>query len=55
MESSDGNNRVTLFERVARRLNLRFPALFGIFALLTLVDLAVPDFIPLSTRPGWLS
>ncbi len=52
MESSDGSNRVALFERMARRFNLRFPVLFGIFALLTLVDLAVPDFIPFVDEAG---
>ena len=52
MESMDGSNRVALFERIAKRFNLRFPVLFGIFALMTLVDLAVPDFLPFVDEAG---
>ena len=52
MESSNGGNQAALFERMARHLNLRFPVLFGIFAVLTLIDLAVPDFIPFIDEAG---
>lgn len=52
MESSNDGNRVALFERMARHLNLRFPVLFGIFAVLTLIDLVVPDFIPFVDEAG---
>ncbi len=31
---------------LARRLNLRFPALVTILAILTIVDVLIPDFIP---------
>ncbi|NWG12420.1 MAG: hypothetical protein HXY20_02665 [Acidobacteria bacterium] len=51
MGSSD-SNRVALFERIVRRLNLRFPFLFGIFAILTVIDLAVPDFLPFVDELG---
>ncbi len=52
MESSNSSKRVALFERMARRLNLRFPLLFAIFSLLTIIDLAVPDFIPFIDEAG---
>ena len=35
-----------------RRLNLRFPGLFLILALLTLADLLIPDFIPFVDEIG---
>ncbi|HEY7142128.1 MAG TPA: DUF6116 family protein [Methylomirabilota bacterium] len=35
-----------------RRLNLRFPTLFTLFALLTLLDLVVPDPLPLVDELG---
>jgi hypothetical protein len=38
--------------RLLRRLNLRFPGLFLILTLLTLVDLAIPDFIPFVDEIG---
>ena len=52
VKSTNGGGRVALFERLVRRLNLRFPVMFGLFALLTLVDLAVPDFIPFVDELG---
>lgn len=55
MKSSNGAGRVALIERVVRRLNLRFPVMFGLFALLTLMDLAVPDFIPFVDELGLAS
>jgi len=41
-----------LWVRIVERLNLRFPSLFVIFALLTLVDIIVPDVIPLLDEVG---
>lgn len=35
-----------------RRLNLRFPGLFLILALLTLADLIIPDFLPFVDEIG---
>ena len=35
------------FARLTERLGLRFPALFFLFAALTVADLIVPDAIPL--------
>ncbi len=52
MESRDNSYRVALFERMARRLNLRFPVLFAVFLVLTLIDLLVPDFIPFVDEAG---
>jgi hypothetical protein len=40
------SNRVSLATRLLQRLNLRFPALFVILGLLTLMDFLIPDFIP---------
>jgi hypothetical protein len=37
---------------ILQRLNLRFPALFVLFALATAVDLVVPDVIPLIDEIG---
>lgn len=45
-------DRVSLLGRVLQRLNLRFPSLFALFALLTLADLIVPDVIPLIDEIG---
>ncbi len=38
--------------RLLRRLNLRFPGLFVILALLTLIDMLIPDFIPFADEIG---
>jgi hypothetical protein len=35
-----------------QRLNLRFPSLFVIFAVLTLADIVIPDVIPLADEIG---
>ena len=35
-----------------RRLNLRFPTLFVVFAILTVLDIALPDPIPLVDELG---
>ena len=41
-----GAIRSNLVERVLRKLNIRFPALFAIFLALTVFDVIVPDFVP---------
>ncbi|MCS6327123.1 MAG: hypothetical protein H8K06_08570 [Nitrospira sp.] len=38
--------------RLLQRLNLRFPSLFLLFALLTVADFIVPDVIPLADEIG---
>ncbi|MBA5870332.1 MAG: hypothetical protein GDA68_10100 [Nitrospira sp. CR2.1] len=38
--------------RLVQRLNLRFPSLFLLFALLTVADFIVPDVIPLADEIG---
>ena len=45
-------DRISLIGRVLARLNLRFPALFLLFAGLTLADLLIPDVIPLADEIG---
>ena len=45
-------DRVSLLGRILQRLNLRFPSLFVLFALLTLADIIVPDVIPLADEIG---
>jgi len=41
-----------ILTRLLRRLNLRFPTLFTLFALLTLLDLVLPDPLPLADELG---
>ncbi|HEX2481260.1 MAG TPA: DUF6116 family protein [Methylomirabilota bacterium] len=41
-----------MLTRLVRRLNLRFPTLFALFALLTLLDLVLPDPLPLVDELG---
>ena len=41
-----------ILTRLLRRLNLRFPTLFALFALLTLLDLILPDPLPLVDELG---
>jgi hypothetical protein len=43
---------VSILTGLLRRLNLRFPTLFTLFALLTLLDLVVPDPLPLVDELG---
>lgn len=43
---------MSLLTRLIGRLNLRFPTLFTIFALLTAVDLVLPDPLPLVDEFG---
>ena len=38
--------------RLLKRLNLRFPTLFLILGSLTLIDIAIPDFIPFVDEIG---
>ncbi len=42
----------SIASRLLRRLNLRFPGLFLILAILTAADLLVPDFIPFADEIG---
>ena len=43
---------MSILTRLLHRLNLRFPTLFVLFALLTLLDLVVPDPLPLVDELG---
>lgn len=43
---------MSILTRLLRRLNLRFPTLFALFALLTLLDLVLPDPLPLVDELG---
>ena len=52
MFAFDSVDRVSLLGRVLQRLNLRFPSLFVLFAVLTLADFIVPDAIPLADEIG---
>ncbi len=36
-----------------RRMSLRFPTLFLLFAVLTVLDLLIPDIIPFAMRLVW--
>lgn len=45
-------DRMSFVGRILQRLNLRFPSLFILFALLTLADLVIPDVIPLADEIG---
>ena len=42
----DSSTRVSVAAGLLKNLNLRFPALFIILGILTLLDLFIPDFIP---------
>ena len=52
MFASNSAGRVSLLGRILQRLNLRFPSLFVLFALLTLADIVIPDMIPLADEIG---
>jgi uncharacterized membrane protein len=43
---------VAILSGLLRRLNLRFPTLFTIFAILTVIDLVVPDPLPFVDELG---
>ncbi|MCC2642972.1 MAG: hypothetical protein K0S45_3385 [Nitrospira sp.] len=45
-------DRISFLGRILQRLNLRFPSLFLLFAVLTLADLVIPDVIPLADEIG---
>ena len=44
--------RVSFFGRMLRRLGLRFPGLFVLLAVLTLVDMLLPDPLPFVDELG---
>ncbi len=52
MFASSSTDRISLLGRLLQRLNLRFPSLFLLFALLTVADFIVPDVIPLADEIG---
>lgn len=45
-------NHVSLIGRLLNRLNLRFPTLFLVLGILTLLDVLVPDFVPFIDEIG---
>ncbi len=45
-------SRVSIAARLLKRLNLRFPTLFLILGLLTLIDAVAPDVIPFVDEIG---
>jgi hypothetical protein len=45
--------RASLAARLLGRLNLRFPGLFLILAIITLADILIPDFIPWADEIGF--
>ena len=52
MSAFSAFDRVSLLGRILQRLNLRFPSLFVLFAVLTLADIVIPDVIPLADEIG---
>jgi hypothetical protein len=44
--------REGILTRLLRRMNLRFPTLFALLAVLTLLDLVLPDPVPLADELG---
>jgi hypothetical protein len=44
--------KVSFVARLLERLNLRFPTLFLILAVLTLIDFVIPDGIPFFDEIG---
>ena len=46
MPGRNSSLRTSVISLLLRRLNLRFPGLFLILAILTLADLLIPDLIP---------
>ena len=43
---------MAILTRLLQRLNLRFPTLFAIFAVLTVLDFVLPDPLPLADELG---
>ena len=52
MSAFSAFDRVSLLGQILQRLNLRFPSLFVLFAVLTLADIVIPDVIPLADEIG---
>ncbi|MBX3237096.1 MAG: IPTL-CTERM sorting domain-containing protein [Nitrospiraceae bacterium] len=52
MDGASQAARISLLGRILERLNLRFPTLFLLFAMLTVADLLLPDPIPLLDEIG---
>lgn len=52
MIASPSLDRVSLIGRLLRRMSLRFPTLFLLFAVLTVLDLLIPDIIPFVDEIG---
>lgn len=46
------STKVSFVSRILERLNLRFPTLFLVLAILTLIDFVVPDSIPFLDEIG---
>ena len=44
--------RTSVASRLLERMNLRFPTLFLLLGILTLIDFVVPDFIPFADEIG---
>ncbi len=49
---SISSQRTSIAMRLLGRLNLRFPGLFLLLALLTLADVLIPDIIPFADEIG---
>ncbi len=52
MIASASLDRVSLIGRLLLRMNLRFPTLFLLFTVLTVLDLLIPDIIPFADEIG---
>ena len=52
MSAFSAFDRVSLLGQILQRLNLWFPSLFVLFAVLTLADIVIPDVIPLADEIG---
>ncbi|MBP1599417.1 MAG: hypothetical protein H6Q05_4794 [Acidobacteria bacterium] len=52
MTDAVSQTRTSFVAWLARRLNLRFPALFAILAIVTVADVLIPDFIPFADEIG---
>jgi hypothetical protein len=48
----NSSTRTSVATRFLERLNLRFPTLFLILGILTLIDILIPDFIPFIDEIG---
>jgi len=52
MTNAVSQTRTSFVAWLARRLNLRFPALFAILAIITAADAIIPDLIPFVDEIG---